>query len=81
MYERKEEFKRLIDMDNNGKANRSELLSYVDPRHPRHALTESANLFELADENNDKKLTLEEVEFKLFFEPQPSNQLTLYISV
>lgn len=61
MYERQEEFKRLIDIDHNGKANRSELLSYVDPRHPRHALTEAANLFSLADENNDQRLVLDEV--------------------
>lgn len=63
MYERKEEFKRLIDIDNNGKANRSELLSYVDPRHPRHALTEAAGLFDLADENSDQRLVLDEVNF------------------
>lgn len=61
MYERQEEFKRLIDTDHNGKANRSELLSYVDPRHPRHALTEAASLFVLADENNDQLLALDEV--------------------
>ncbi|KAG4069741.1 hypothetical protein HA402_003182 [Bradysia odoriphaga] len=61
MYERQEEFKRLIDTDHNGKANRSELLSYVDPRHPRHALTEAASLFNLADENNDQRLSLDEV--------------------
>lgn len=65
MYERKEEFKRLIDVDNNGKANRSELLSYVDPRHPRHALTEAAILFKLADENNDQRLVLDEVKLRL----------------
>lgn len=61
VYERREEFKRLIDTNNDGKANRSELLSYVDPRHPRHALQEAAGLFKLADGNEDQKLTLDEV--------------------
>lgn len=61
VYERQEEFKRLIDTNSNGKASRSELLSYVDPRHPRHALTEAATLFSLADENQDQRLVLDEV--------------------
>lgn len=63
VHEREEEFKRLIDSNKDGKADRSELLSYIDPRHPRHALQEAANLFTVADENNNYRLTLNEVKY------------------
>ncbi|XP_055715258.1 45 kDa calcium-binding protein [Phlebotomus papatasi] len=59
--EKKEEFRRLIDKNNDGKADRGELLSYIDPRHPRHSLQEAATLFSLADANRDAKLSIEEV--------------------
>ncbi|XP_053680980.1 45 kDa calcium-binding protein [Anopheles nili] len=59
--ERKEEFKKVIDKNRDGKADRGELLSYVDPRHPRYAIQEASALFSLADVNNDKKLALHEV--------------------
>lgn len=59
--QREEEFKRLMDVNKDGQADRSELLSYIDPRHPRHALQEAAVLFEVADANGDKRLTLDEV--------------------
>lgn len=59
--ERRQEFKKLIDKNNDDSADRSELLSYVDPRHPRHSLLEAVEVIELADKNNDKKLSLEEV--------------------
>lgn len=61
VFDRKEEFRRIIDVNKDGQANRSELLAYIDPRHPRHALEEAGMLFEQADKNDDKKLSLEEV--------------------
>lgn len=59
--ERREEFKRLIDKNTDGKADRGELLQFVDPRNTRYAIQEAATLFSLADTNNDKKLTLQEM--------------------
>ncbi|XP_052867091.1 45 kDa calcium-binding protein [Anopheles cruzii] len=59
--ERKEEFTKVIDKNRDGKADRGELLSYVDPRHPRYAIQEASTLFSLADINNDKRLSLSEV--------------------
>lgn len=61
VHEREEEFKRLIDTNGDGRADRSELLSYVDPRHARHALTEAVTLFGLADLNRDHRLSLDEM--------------------
>ncbi|XP_050082019.1 45 kDa calcium-binding protein [Anopheles aquasalis] len=59
--ERKEEFTKVIDRNRDGKADRGELLSYVDPRHPRYAIQEASTLFSLADANNDKKLSMNEI--------------------
>lgn len=59
--EKQEEFKRLIDKDGDGIGNRRELLQYVDPRHPRHALQEAATLLALADTNKNGKLSLAEI--------------------
>lgn len=61
VYQRREEFRRLIDKNKDGKGDRSELLSYVDPRHPRHALQEAALIFNLVDLNKDHHLTINEV--------------------
>lgn len=66
-FQRQEEFKRLIDKNHNGVADRSELLSYVSPKHPRHALQEAAILFNIADRNKDQRLTLKEVIWNVFF--------------
>lgn len=59
--ERREEFKRIIDKNHDGKADRGELLNYVNPKTPRYALQEAATLFSLCDENKDELLTLKEV--------------------
>lgn len=59
--ERKAEFKKIIDKNKDGKADRGELLAYVDPRHPRYAIQEASTLFSLADKNTDRLLTLPEV--------------------
>ena len=64
VVERREEFKRIIDKNQDGKADRGELLNYVNPKTPRYALQEAATLFSLCDENRDGKLTLKEVRSK-----------------
>lgn len=61
IFQRQQEFKRLIDKNHDGIADRSEILTYVNPKHPRHALQEAATLFNLADRNKDHRLTLQEV--------------------
>lgn len=61
VHQREEEFKRLMDQNKDGKADRSELLNYIDPRHPRHALQEAALLFEMADRDSDGLLSWDEV--------------------
>lgn len=63
VHDRQQEFRRIIDLNKDGKADRSELLSYIDPRHPRHALQEAVVLFDIADEDKDERLSLEEVHF------------------
>lgn len=60
-FQRQEEFKRLIDKNHDGVADKAELLSYVSPKHPRHALQEAAVLFNIADKNKDQRLSLKEV--------------------
>ncbi|XP_058806060.1 45 kDa calcium-binding protein [Phymastichus coffea] len=59
--ERREEFRHLIDKNKNGKADRSELLTYIDPRNPRHAIQEARHLIELSDVDRDGKLKLPEI--------------------
>ncbi|KAH8325004.1 hypothetical protein KR074_008849 [Drosophila pseudoananassae] len=61
LVERREEFKRIIDKNHDGKADRGELLNYVNPKTPRYALQEAATLFSLCDENKDELLTLKEM--------------------
>jgi calcium-binding protein len=59
--ERRAEFKKLIDKNRDGKADRGELLQFVDPRNSRYAIQEAATLFGLADTNNDRKLSIDEM--------------------
>ncbi|XP_022216024.2 45 kDa calcium-binding protein [Drosophila obscura] len=61
LVERRAEFKRIIDKNHDGKADRGELLYYVNPKTPRYALQEAATLFSLCDENKDELLTLKEM--------------------
>ncbi|KAH8280066.1 hypothetical protein KR018_004521 [Drosophila ironensis] len=61
LVERREEFKRIIDKNHDGKADRGELLNYVNPKTPRYALQEAATLFSLCDENKDELLTFKEM--------------------
>ncbi|XP_046815279.1 45 kDa calcium-binding protein isoform X1 [Vespa crabro] len=59
--DRRKEFRHLIDKNKNGKADRTELLMYIDPRNPRHAIQEAQHLISLSDINLDGKLNLSEV--------------------
>ncbi|XP_057318089.1 45 kDa calcium-binding protein isoform X1 [Microplitis mediator] len=58
---RRQEFQYLIDKNKDGKADRSELLMYIDPKNPRHAIQEAQHLMDLADIDHNKKLSLSEV--------------------
>ncbi|KAK2578006.1 hypothetical protein KPH14_008435 [Odynerus spinipes] len=59
--DRRKEFRHLIDKNKNGRADRTELLMYIDPRNPRHAIQEAQHLITLSDINLDGKLNLSEV--------------------
>nr|XP_050846044.1 45 kDa calcium-binding protein isoform X1 [Vespula vulgaris] len=63
--DRRKEFRHLIDKNKNGKADRTELLTYIDPRNPRHAIQEAQHLISLSDINHDGKLNLPEVLSKM----------------
>ncbi|XP_033198348.1 stromal cell derived factor mayday isoform X1 [Bombus vancouverensis nearcticus] len=63
--DRRKEFRHLIDKNKNGKADRTELLMYVDPRNPRHAIQEAQYLIGLSDTNLDEKLNLFEILSKI----------------
>ena len=45
----------------NGKADKREVLTYLDPKHPFRSLEESDRLFALADANEDSLLELDEM--------------------
>ncbi|KAE8740577.1 hypothetical protein FOCC_FOCC013911 [Frankliniella occidentalis] len=59
--ERRAEFRAEIDKNKDGKADRHELLMYIDPINPRHAREEAETLIALADVNHDGALSLLEV--------------------
>ncbi|EZA62318.1 hypothetical protein DMN91_010628 [Ooceraea biroi] len=63
--DRRKEFQHLIDKNKNGKADRTELLMYIDPRNPRHAIQEAQHLITLSDTNLDGKLDLPEILSKM----------------
>ncbi|XP_029178968.1 45 kDa calcium-binding protein [Nylanderia fulva] len=63
--DRRKEFRHLIDKNKNGKADRTELLMYIDPRNPRHAIQEAQHLITLSDMNLDGKLDLLEILSKM----------------
>ncbi|XP_044007715.1 45 kDa calcium-binding protein isoform X2 [Aphidius gifuensis] len=58
---RRQEFRYLIDKNSDGMADRTELLVYIDPRNPRHAIQEAQHLIDVSDTNHNKRLTLSEV--------------------
>ena len=59
--ERQREFRRVIDLNADGKVSDEELTLYVDPKNPNHARAESRNLIELVDSDKDGALSLDEV--------------------
>ncbi|CAK9826691.1 45 kDa calcium-binding protein [Anthophora retusa] len=63
--DRRKEFKHLIDKNKNGKADRTELLMYIDPRNPRHAIQEAQHLINVSDTDLDGKLNLSEILSKM----------------
>ncbi|KAL1512455.1 hypothetical protein ABEB36_002043 [Hypothenemus hampei] len=60
-YKRRQEFRTVIDLNADGKADRRELLHYVAPQSPRHADHEAEALLALADSDHDNMLSLEEI--------------------
>ncbi|XP_047121674.1 45 kDa calcium-binding protein isoform X1 [Schistocerca piceifrons] len=59
--QRRSEFRQLVDRDRDGRADRHELLMYMDPRNPRHARQEASQLLQLADTDADGAVSLMEV--------------------
>lgn len=59
--DRRAEFRAEIDKNKDGKADRRELLMYIDPINPRHAREEAETLIALADVNHDGALSLVEI--------------------
>ncbi|KAG5889320.1 hypothetical protein JTB14_027468 [Gonioctena quinquepunctata] len=59
--ERRAEFRKSIDLNGDGKADRRELLHYVAPQSPRHSEHEAEALLALADNDHDNMLSLDEI--------------------
>ncbi|XP_055945378.1 45 kDa calcium-binding protein-like [Argiope bruennichi] len=59
--ERIREFRENIDLNQDGKVSREELLMYNDPENPVHSKTEARKLIKTADANKDNLLSLDEV--------------------
>lgn len=59
--ERRAEFRKSIDLNGDGRADRRELLHYVAPQSPRHSEHEAEALLALADGDHDNMLSLEEI--------------------
>ncbi|CAG9835298.1 unnamed protein product [Diabrotica balteata] len=59
--ERREEFRKRIDLNGDGRADRRELLHYVAPQSPRHSEHEAEALLALADNDHDQMLSLDEM--------------------
>ncbi|XP_044751501.1 45 kDa calcium-binding protein [Coccinella septempunctata] len=60
-HERRAEFRKAIDLNGDGKADRRELLHYVAPQSPRHSEHEAEALLALADVDKDNMLSLNEM--------------------
>lgn len=59
--QRREEFDNYIDRNRDGKIDKREILSYMDPRNPRHSHLEAEALIKLSDKNADMQLGLDEI--------------------
>ncbi|XP_046458033.1 45 kDa calcium-binding protein-like [Daphnia pulex] len=58
---RQEEFNNFIDRNRDGKLDKREILSYLDPRNPRHAHLEAESLIQISDTNKDQQLSMKEI--------------------
>ncbi|KAJ3656084.1 hypothetical protein Zmor_015185 [Zophobas morio] len=59
--ERRAEFRKSVDLNGDGRADRRELLHYVAPQSPRHSEHEAEALLALADGDHDNMLSLDEI--------------------
>lgn len=59
--QRRHEFRTSIDLNDDGRADRRELLHYIAPQSPRHAEHEAEALLALADSDHDNMLSLDEI--------------------
>lgn len=59
--ERKNEFDKYLDQNNDGKASRKELVQYIDPKSQHWAQSEAADLVKQADKNGDGFVSLAEM--------------------
>ncbi|KAL3283631.1 hypothetical protein HHI36_006770 [Cryptolaemus montrouzieri] len=59
--QRRAEFRKSIDLNGDGKADRRELLHYIAPQSPRHSEHEAEALLSLADVDKDSMLSLNEM--------------------
>ncbi|CAH1175998.1 unnamed protein product [Phaedon cochleariae] len=59
--ERRAEFRKSIDLNGDGRADRRELLHYVAPQSPRHSEHEAEALLALTDNDRDNMLSLDEM--------------------
>lgn len=51
MAERRRTFSEAIDANADGKADKREILTFLDPKHPFRSGEEAQRLIELSDEN------------------------------
>ncbi|XP_025084383.1 45 kDa calcium-binding protein-like isoform X2 [Pomacea canaliculata] len=59
--ERREEFRKSMDLDHDGKVVKDELKKYLDPRNPVQAFMEAKNIMSFIDDNHDGMLSMEEI--------------------
>jgi len=58
---RRDEFDNFMDRNRDGKLDKREILTYLDPRNPRHSHLEAESLIQLSDKNSDMQLSLDEI--------------------
>lgn len=59
--ERKKEFEEVIDSNHDGIVTMNELEEYMDPMNEHNALNEAKQMIAVADENQNRRLELEEI--------------------
>jgi len=58
---KRKEFKDDIDTNGDDRADRAEVLAYLDPRHKQHASKEAEYLIRSSDRNRDGKISEHEM--------------------